>query len=84
MAWHYESDTEQKRHGQYIGRYGKPYFARWYAVISPNPRSDSDGQYRLWCQLMNGRTEEQKALAINMVKLMFGYPVTGLKILGGL
>ena len=33
--------------------------------MSDSVVSDSDGQYRLWCQLMNGRTEEQKALAIN-------------------
>ncbi len=39
-------------------------------LLSDSVVSDSDGQYRLWCQLMNGRTEEQKALAINMVKLM--------------
>ncbi len=42
-------------------------------LLSDSIVSDNDGQYRLWCQLMNGRTEEQKALAINMVKLMFGY-----------
>jgi len=42
-------------------------------LLSDSVVSDSDGQYRLWCQLMNGRTEEQKALAINMVKLMFRY-----------
>lgn len=42
-------------------------------LLSDSVVSDNDGQYRLWCQLMNGRTEEQKALAINMVKLMFGY-----------
>ena len=42
-------------------------------LLSDSVVSDSDGQYRLCRQLMNGRTEEQKALAINMVKLMFGY-----------
>ncbi|MCI9405564.1 MAG: helix-turn-helix transcriptional regulator, partial [Oscillospiraceae bacterium] len=42
-------------------------------LLSDSVVSDNDGQYRLWCQLMNGRTEEQKALATNMVKLMFGY-----------
>ena len=42
-------------------------------LLSDSVVSDNDGQYRLWRQLMNGRTEEQKALAINMVKLMFGY-----------
>ena len=42
-------------------------------LLSDSVVSDNDGQYRLWCQLMNDRTEEQKALAINMVKLMFHY-----------
>ncbi len=42
-------------------------------LLSDSVVSDNDGQYRLWRQLMDGRTEEQKALAINMVKLMFGY-----------
>lgn len=42
-------------------------------LLSDSVFSDSDGQYHLWCQLMNGRTEKQKALAINMVKLMFNY-----------
>ena len=32
-----------------------------------------DDEYRLWSQLMSGRTQEQKLLAINMVKLMFNY-----------
>lgn len=32
-----------------------------------------DNEYRLWSQLMNGRTQEQKMLAISMVKLVFGY-----------
>ena len=38
--------------------------------INISPEND---EYRLWSQLMNGRTQEQKILAINMVKLMFGY-----------
>lgn len=32
-----------------------------------------DSQYKLWSQLMDGHTKEEKRLAINMVKLMFGY-----------
>lgn len=32
-----------------------------------------DSQYKLWSQLMDGRTEAERALAVNMVKLMFGY-----------
>lgn len=42
-------------------------------LLSDSVVSESDGEYRLWCQLMNGRTETEKTLAINMVKLMFGY-----------
>ena len=42
-------------------------------LLSDSVVSDSDGQERLLCQLMNGSTAEQKALAINMVKLMFNY-----------
>lgn len=42
-------------------------------LLSDSIVPDSDGQYQLWCQLMNGRTEGQKALAINMVTLMFNY-----------
>ena len=37
--------------------------------ISPK----EDDEYRLWSQLMNDRTQEQKMLAINMVNLMFRY-----------
>lgn len=32
-----------------------------------------DDEYRLWSQLMDGRTQEQKMLALNMVNLMFRY-----------
>lgn len=32
-----------------------------------------DDEYRLWSQLMDGRTQEQKMLAMNMVNLMFRY-----------
>ena len=32
-----------------------------------------DDEYKLWCQMMNGRTQNQKMLAINMVNLMFRY-----------
>lgn len=32
-----------------------------------------DDEYRLWTQLMNSRTQEQKLLAVNMVNLMFRY-----------
>ncbi len=42
-------------------------------LLSDSVVSENDGEYKLWLQLMNGRTKEQKALAINMVKLMFGY-----------
>ena len=42
-------------------------------LLSDSITPDNDGEYRLWSQIMSGRTPEQKALAINMIKLMFGY-----------
>ena len=42
-------------------------------LLSDSIIPKEDDSYRIWCQLMNGRTEEQKNLAINMVKLMFHY-----------
>ncbi len=42
-------------------------------LLSDSIVPGNDADYRLWCQLMHGRTDAQKALAINMVKLMFGY-----------
>lgn len=35
--------------------------------------AENDVEYKIWIQLMNGRTKEQKALSVNMVKLIFGY-----------
>ena len=32
-----------------------------------------DEEYRLWSQLMDGRSQREKMLAINMVNLMFRY-----------
>lgn len=42
-------------------------------LLSDSIAPDNDGEYRIWSQLMDGRTESEKALAINMVKLMLGY-----------
>lgn len=42
-------------------------------LLSDSVEPENDTQYRLWSQLMSGRTENEKALAVNMVKLMFGY-----------
>ena len=42
-------------------------------LLSDSVVSAEENQYKLWSQLMDGRTEEEKRLAINMVKLMFGY-----------
>ena len=42
-------------------------------LLSDSVAPGNDGAYRLWSQLMNGRTESEKALAVNMVRLMFGY-----------
>ncbi len=32
-----------------------------------------DTSYQVFAQLMDGRSEKEKALAINIIKLMFGY-----------
>lgn len=42
-------------------------------LLSDSVEPENDSQYHIWSQLMNGRTEDEKALAVNMVKLMFGY-----------
>lgn len=42
-------------------------------LLSDSITPGNDGEYYIWSQLMNGRTESEKALAINMVKLMFSY-----------
>ncbi len=42
-------------------------------LLSDSVTPGNDGEYRLWSQLMNGRTAAEKALAVNMVKLIFGY-----------
>ena len=42
-------------------------------LLSESVVPAEENQYKLWSQLMDGRTEEEKRLAINMVKLMFGY-----------
>ena len=42
-------------------------------LLSDSMEPENDSQYRLWSQLMDGRTEDEKALAVNMVKLMFSY-----------
>lgn len=42
-------------------------------LLSDSVPENFDSQYRLWCQLMEGRSDRHKALAVNMVKLMFGY-----------
>lgn len=42
-------------------------------LLSDSVVPAEENQYKLWSQLMDGRTEEEKRLAINMVKLMFGY-----------
>lgn len=42
-------------------------------LLSDSISPGTDGEYDLWSQLMNGRSESQKSLAIHMVKLMFNY-----------
>lgn len=42
-------------------------------LLSDSVAPGNDGEYYIWSQLMHGRTESQKALAVNMVKLMFAH-----------
>lgn len=42
-------------------------------LLSDSAVPENDSEYKLWSQLMNGRTASQKALAINIVKLIFNY-----------
>ena len=42
-------------------------------LLSDSITPGNDGEYYIWSQLMSGRSEIQKTLAVNMVKLMFNY-----------
>lgn len=42
-------------------------------LLSDSVPPENDASYRIWNQLMQGRTESEKSLAVNMVKLIFGY-----------
>ena len=42
-------------------------------LLADSVPTQGDSIYNVWCQLMEGRSDEEKALAVNMVKLMFGY-----------
>lgn len=42
-------------------------------LLSDCVATREDDEYKLWSQLMNGRTQEQKILAINMISLLFRY-----------
>ena len=42
-------------------------------LLSDSVVPENDAEYRLWNQLMNGRTATEKALVINMIKLLLGY-----------
>lgn len=42
-------------------------------LLSDSVVPQYDDEYKVWSQLMNNRTKTQKALAINMLKLMFSY-----------
>ena len=42
-------------------------------LLSDSVNPDEDAEYLILRQLLVGRTKSQRALAVNMVKLMFGY-----------
>ena len=42
-------------------------------LLSDSIAAKDDAEYLILRQLLNGRTKEERALAVNMVKLMFGY-----------
>lgn len=42
-------------------------------LLSDSLAPKDDAEYLILRQLLNGRTKEERALAVNMVKLMFGY-----------
>lgn len=42
-------------------------------LLSDSIVPKEDDEYKLWIQLMTDRSQEQRMLAINMVKLMFRY-----------
>ena len=42
-------------------------------LLSDSITAKDDAEYLILRQLLNGRTKKERALAVNMVKLMFGY-----------
>lgn len=42
-------------------------------LLSDSITAKDDAEYLILRQLLNDRTKEERALAVNMVKLMFGY-----------
>ena len=42
-------------------------------LLSDSITAKDDAEYLILLRLLNGRTKEERALAVNMVKLMFGY-----------
>lgn len=42
-------------------------------LLSDSLTGGDEAEYLILRQLLNGKSKEQKALAVNMVKLMFGY-----------
>ena len=42
-------------------------------LLSDSITAKDDAEYLILRQLLNSRTKEERALAVNMVKLMFGY-----------
>ncbi|WP_304509778.1 helix-turn-helix domain-containing protein [Anaerotignum sp.] len=42
-------------------------------LLSDSVDSNEDSLYKVWCQLMNGKTDKEKSLAINILKLIFNH-----------
>lgn len=42
-------------------------------ILIDSVNTNSNTLYCIWNQLMNGRTEKEKSMAVDMIKLLFGY-----------
>ena len=42
-------------------------------LLSDYVPPQDESVYKLWCELMEGKSPDEKALAVNMIRLMFNY-----------
>lgn len=42
-------------------------------ILIDSVNTNSNTLYCIWNQLMDGRTEKEKSMAVDMIKLLFGY-----------